>query len=305
MANRWLSRAIFAALTGTGLASCTMLSGVGDLEVEDGTSPATTRGDGAIDAAARGDALTVGDAPGQPGDALAPRTDGGNGDAGDAGTPVDASHPPDDAQTGSDVVVTPLTFCKSAPSIFCDDFDDGAAFGAHWDSAPPHGRLITTTFTSSPRSYELAFPDQNVDGVEYLAKSFTVPDGQSLRVELAMRVTDNAALYPFAIFFPGDRRIMLNLDGYVNEALGSNQNAGYPYKRPPADGTWRRYTFNVERAANSVELLIDGAVALKKTSLKNTGVLASGTIKLAMGLYYAPPNTPWTGAYDDVRVTSY
>lgn len=240
--------------------------------------------------------------------------DGGGGDDDDnisgegegGATMRDGSVTPGiDGQTPVDGDATATTsFCKAAASIFCDDFDDGAAFGAHWDSTPTHGQLIDTTFASSPRSYRLTFPDQSGDGVDYLAKSVSVPTGKNLRIELAFRVEANAELYPLAVFFPGDKRLMLNLDGFVNEANGSNQNAGYPYTRPAADGNWHRYTFNIERG-NTVELLVDGNVALAKRALTNPGVLTDAPFKLAVGLYYAPPHTPWTGGFDDVRVSAY
>ncbi|MFO0738806.1 MAG: hypothetical protein U0270_23105 [Labilithrix sp.] len=195
-------------------------------------------------------------------------------------------------------------FCEPGKSLFCDSFDD-ANPGQMWTAQAEHGRFIETTFASAPRAFELAFPDQGGEGVDYLAKNLAFPADANLRLEVAIRLTTDDDVYPVGLFFSNDHRLVLNLDGFVNETEGTTQNGGHKYTKAPIDGQFHRYVFSLERLSNTVELTIDGSVALAKTTLVNANMLGDGTVKLAIGVYYAPSNTPWTGTFDDVRVTTF
>lgn len=226
--------------------------------------------------------------------------------ANDAGA-VDGAVYDSTLEVGPDAGSSP---CLAPPpkTLFCDDFDVGL-LGSRWDRTNlEHGAFDEAIFLSGPRSYRLALPSTNREVAEYLGKKLAIGDSDNVELDVDMRLDQFAKVYPLGFIFGANHGIVLNLDGYVNEQGGPTNYGGFPI----ADGalpfnTWRHVTLRVRRGSSfSVELLVNGTVAVPVSKLVNpSDVMTTTSVVALIGLYYAPKDTPWGANFDNFLVQTF
>lgn len=204
---------------------------------------------------------------------------------------------------------------------FCEDFDHDVAFGQWQSTATSSGGVVTydgVVFASAPSSAKCTTPAVSGSGQVYagLERSFSAASRATVAFDVRIEQPSSSAqtgIVQFTLTPPPpydyataaidiQNTFSINqtthlLDGGYQGNTTAFSDAAVPF------GSWHRLELDMDFAAKTVSLAVDGVVVASDTL--NAGFVPGSTSNIAIGQFYANgPQPAWTIHIDDVVVNT-